>query len=199
MATYDKGILGPVFGKVGLVVGARWNGIDVLRSYNGRNTSRTGAQLAQRARFVEAVELAEVLLPLAELGLSRHVRKTTAMARLVREVQKHWLPSAGKYVLGTVAFSRGKATGARPQATRTSSGPEETVIVQWNSTPGNASDTALVSVFTDSGVLAVSHEAVRSDGTVSISLPSGWNKGIVSLAFYDGTRKLGSRVQSVGV
>ena len=52
MATYDKGILGPVNGTVGTVVGSSWKGIDYIRSKGGKRGSKSSAkQQAQMAKF----------------------------------------------------------------------------------------------------------------------------------------------------
>ena len=52
MAKYDVGVLGNFEGKVGTVVGSKWNGINYMRS-KGRKSKipPTQSQLEQRARF----------------------------------------------------------------------------------------------------------------------------------------------------
>ena len=53
MGTFEKGILGGFSGKVGSVVGSKWNGIDVMRSHPGKRGKNSGSkkQLEQQARF----------------------------------------------------------------------------------------------------------------------------------------------------
>lgn len=50
-----SGILGPVSGKIGGVVGGRWKNVPYLRSYTVPGASNTDLQIAQRARFAYIV------------------------------------------------------------------------------------------------------------------------------------------------
>lgn len=54
-----SGILGPVSGKIGGVVGARWKNVPYLRSHVVPGASNTDLQVAQRARFAYVVEAAK--------------------------------------------------------------------------------------------------------------------------------------------
>ena len=55
MGKLTSGILGPVSGRIGGVVGASWKGVKYLRSYVVPGASNTAAQLAQRARFAALI------------------------------------------------------------------------------------------------------------------------------------------------
>lgn len=55
MGKLTNGLLGPVSGRVGGVVGANWKGVRYLRSYVVPGASNTDAQIAQRARFSAVV------------------------------------------------------------------------------------------------------------------------------------------------
>lgn len=59
MGKINSGILGPVSGRIGGVVGARWKGQPYLRSYVVPGASETALQLAQRARFAYVVAAAK--------------------------------------------------------------------------------------------------------------------------------------------
>jgi len=59
MGKINSGILGPVSGRIGGVVGARWKGRAYLRSYVVPGKSETDLQLAQRARFAYVVASAK--------------------------------------------------------------------------------------------------------------------------------------------
>jgi len=54
-----SGILGPVSGKIGGVVGGRWKNVPYLRSYTIPGASNTDLQIAQRARFAYIVAAAK--------------------------------------------------------------------------------------------------------------------------------------------
>jgi hypothetical protein len=59
MARILNGILGPVSGKVGGVVGASWKGSAYIRSYTKPGYSRTDAQAAQRTNMQYLVQAAK--------------------------------------------------------------------------------------------------------------------------------------------
>jgi hypothetical protein len=59
MGKINSGILGPVSGRIGGVVGARWKGQPYLRSYVVPGASETDLQVAQRARFAYVVASAK--------------------------------------------------------------------------------------------------------------------------------------------
>lgn len=87
MAKYSKGILGPVSGKVGTVVGASWKSIHYFRSKPTKgNKSNTEAQKAQRGLFRINTRVAQALLPVGRVGLkalaSRKTEYNIIMERL---------------------------------------------------------------------------------------------------------------------
>jgi hypothetical protein len=59
MGKINSGILGPVSGKIGGVVGARWKNVPYLRSYVVPGASATDAQVAQREKFAYLVAAAK--------------------------------------------------------------------------------------------------------------------------------------------
>jgi hypothetical protein len=59
MGKIRSGILGPVSGRIGGVVGANWKGVSYLRSYVVPSPSATDLQLAQRTRFAYTVAAAK--------------------------------------------------------------------------------------------------------------------------------------------
>ena len=62
MGKFEKGILGHFDGKVGTVVGARWKGIDYMKSKNRKSTkAKTEKQLQQQARFTVGVRFVGAL------------------------------------------------------------------------------------------------------------------------------------------
>lgn len=59
MGKINSGILGPVSGKIGGVVGARWKNVPYLRAYVVPGSSATDLQVAQRAKFAYLVAAAK--------------------------------------------------------------------------------------------------------------------------------------------
>ena len=59
MARAMSGIMGPISGKIGGVVGSRWKGTPYYRAHVKPGLSRTDLQLAQRARFAYVVAAAK--------------------------------------------------------------------------------------------------------------------------------------------
>lgn len=69
MARYIKGILGPLQGTVGTVVGGSWNGIDYLRSRPKKsNRSASKLQIIQRAKFALVGEFLKGIVALLALA-----------------------------------------------------------------------------------------------------------------------------------
>jgi len=63
MSKLTSGILGPLKGKIGGVVGSTWKGIPVLKTKPASVANpRTAAQVTQRNAFTEAVAFARVIL-----------------------------------------------------------------------------------------------------------------------------------------
>jgi len=62
MAKLESGILGPVIGKVGGVVGFNWKGINALRAYVIPSNPNTPAQQTQRTLFGQIVARGKALL-----------------------------------------------------------------------------------------------------------------------------------------
>jgi len=62
MAKIAQGILGPVSGKVGNVVGGTWKGVDYVRGYIIPANPKSTAQTATREKFAEIVRLTKSCL-----------------------------------------------------------------------------------------------------------------------------------------
>ena len=90
MGTYNKGILGAFYGKVGPVVGATWRGKDVMRSLPKRsNRMATVIQQQQRTKFAMVTEFLSGIQPVikryfgGDTGLK--TRRNQAMSYLIKE------------------------------------------------------------------------------------------------------------------
>lgn len=62
MAKITQGILGPVSGKVGNVVGGSWKGVDYVRGYIIPANPKTSLQTENRDKFAEIVRLSKAML-----------------------------------------------------------------------------------------------------------------------------------------
>lgn len=80
MARITKGILGPVNGKVGTVVGSNWRGIDYIRSKSGpRKGQATLAQLDRQMRFTLMTGFLQSVKGMVQVGFQKAAQKQTAL------------------------------------------------------------------------------------------------------------------------
>lgn len=87
MAKYSKGILGPISGTVGTVVGSSWRAIDYVRSKATKfNDANTGAQQAQRKLFKTNAACARGLLTAGRVGLRALASRRTEFNILVQRL-----------------------------------------------------------------------------------------------------------------
>jgi hypothetical protein len=170
MGKIVSGLLGPVSGRVGGVVGARWKSVPYLRSYTVPGASRTDLQAAQRNAFGFTVAAARpfvgrILNPYYDKFLSR----VSGFNRFISE-------NISKYVPGE--------TPELPLAMVTD-GPlypgsglagvwntYSTMTVTWNTehgVDGSDADVAIAWVRDPvSNAVAFSANATRVDGTVDV-------------------------------
>lgn len=87
MAKYSKGILGPVRGTVGTVVGSSWRAIDYVRSKaSGFNDKNSPLQKEKRKAFRRHALAARALLPAARVGLKGLAVRATEYNVLVKRL-----------------------------------------------------------------------------------------------------------------
>lgn len=80
MARITKGILGPVNGKVGTVVGSNWRGIDYIRSKSApKKGQATLAQLDQQMRFTLMTGFLQSVKGMVQVGFQKAAQKQTAL------------------------------------------------------------------------------------------------------------------------
>jgi hypothetical protein len=83
MASMEKGILGPISGKVGTVVGSSWKGIDYIRSKSTRKRNFSAAQRDQQHRFSAAINFVSTMNDLLDMTFDRYaVKKSGSNAAL---------------------------------------------------------------------------------------------------------------------
>lgn len=183
MAKLPIGILGPVSGKVGNVVGGSWRGIDYLRSMPANVTNpRTEAQLSQRGKFVLMVRFLQPVLEYVRIGFKPHARQMStynaAMSYNMRNALEGTFPD---YTIRyeDVLLSRGNL---RPVSNLTLAEPNALELqVNWddNSTMANALSTdrvmLLVYNLEERDAFFDLNAGTRGDGQSLITLPPNYS------------------------
>ena len=83
MGKIEKGILGPISGTVGTVVGSRWKGIDYIRSKSSGKRSASVKQLDQQFKFSVAINFVSTMTDLLDMTFKNYaVKKTESNAAL---------------------------------------------------------------------------------------------------------------------
>jgi len=180
MGVINKGILGPVSGTVGTVIGGSWKGISYLRSQpTSRRTSFTTKQLEQQAKFALTIQFLQSMTPLLSESFRDYAVKMSGFNNAMRYTLLNAI--AGSYPTfsinySSVLVSRGDLPNASsPAATSTASG---TVNFNWvnNSGMGKAqpTDTSILVVYSPdlNQCIYTTAGAVRSAGTDTVSVPS---------------------------
>lgn len=108
MATYKKGINGPIKGKIGHVVAVTWRGIEVLRAMPEPSSKPASpAQLKQRRIFGMVNSWVKPLRDLIWIGYQLYEDEKTPMNHAVSFIMKQCLTAEGQIDFPKVAFSRG--------------------------------------------------------------------------------------------
>jgi hypothetical protein len=183
MGKISSGLLGPVSGKVGNVVGATWRGIDYLRIMPANvSNPRTPGQLNQRAKFIMVLRFLQPLLDFIKIGFRTWAVKMSAfnaaMSYNLRNAVTGEFPDFD-ISFADVLVSRGSL---RAVSGVSSTSPQAAELqVQWddNSGMGNAlaTDRVMVVVY-NSEKMDVRYEmdaGFRSDGQATISLPASYS------------------------
>lgn len=183
MGTYNKGILGAFYGKVGTVVGSTWRGKDVMRSLPRKSKREaTLLQKMQRDKFSLA---ASFLMPISTIvnryfgtRNSLKTQKNQAMSYLLKEAVMHNGTDA-YWDFSKILISRGDLIGLSNLTAVADSNQEVTVSWTDNSDQGNAqlSDQVLAVVYEEtSGLMWVAEGmATRDIETVTLPLPAYWS------------------------
>lgn len=152
MGIINKGILGPVSGTVGTVIGASWKGISYLRSQPAsRTTSFSIKQLEQQARFALVMKFLQTMTALLAVTFREYAVEMTGFNNAMRYTLLNAI--AGSYPTFTIDYSLALVSrGDLPNATNPSaySNVAGTVIYQWEDNSGMGKAQA-----TDASILAV--------------------------------------------
>lgn len=152
MGIINKGILGPVSGTVGTVIGGSWKGISYLRSQPAsRRTNFSIRQLEQQAKFALVMKFLQPMTPLLTVSFRDYAVEMSGFNNAMRYTLLNAI--TGTYPAFDIDYnralvSRGDLPNAlNPSAASTVAG---TVTYQWqdNSGVGKAQPT-------DAGILVV--------------------------------------------
>lgn len=182
MAKAYEGILGPVVGKIGPVVGYLWRGKPVFRAYVEHirypNTER---QQRERDWFITMVRLAAVARQALLLGM----RQKAAAAQMtegnwfVRRNKQHFRHENGTLHVDYERLMLSEGPVAPVTGTSAAVAPDGVLTVNWQKRSGlhreKSSDSVHLYVYNDDekrGLLAA--PAQRRDGRLSLRLPDHW-------------------------
>ncbi|WP_068243843.1 DUF6266 family protein, partial [Hydrotalea flava] len=153
MARITKGILGPVNGKVGTIVGSNWRGIDYIRSKPGTKKGQASlAQLDQQLRFTLMTGFLQSVKGMVQAGFQKAAQKQTALNAALSYNLKNG--TTGIYPTISLQYnmlllSRGDLPNA--QNPRSLAGTTGKVNLLWtdNSNTGKAKadDVAMITVY----------------------------------------------------
>lgn len=183
MGKYLKGILGPFSGLVGAVVGATWNGIEVLRSRpNKSKRPATEAQMKQRDKFALITEFSSPVNDLIRIGFQAyHTEQTPYNAALRLNIDNAVM---GVYPVLTIDYSKfviskGKLTDT-PQISMATT-EDAQLDFSWlnNAEPGttNGTDKITFLVYNPAKQRFVKAPgaAIRSALSYDMVLPASWS------------------------
>lgn len=187
MGKIKQGLLGPVSGKVGNVIGSSWRGIHYLRIVPANvNDPQTVPQLNQRSKFMVVLRFIQPLLTFLRVGFRsfgiRMSAYNAAMSYNLRNAVEGIFPDF--HIDYTKALvSRGNLRDV--EGAVASSIDPGSVVVNWsdNSGLGNASadDEAIIVVFNQDlmDMQYTLQAAQRSDTTAEIILPDTYSGSTV--------------------
>ena len=177
MGTYNKGILGAFYGKVGTVVGSTWRGKDVMRSLPRK--SKKEASLLQKQQRDKFTLVSNFLLPLSSIA-NRYFGTKGALKTQGNQAMSYLMKEAAMHI-GTEAFwdypkiliTRGDLLGL--STLTAAAGTNQEVTVNWvdNSGQGNAqvTDKVLAIVYEETSGLIWTAEGIATRDTESVTLP----------------------------
>lgn len=174
MGKINSGILGPVSGRIGGVVGARWKSVPYLRSYVVPGLSETALQVAQRERFSYVVAagkyfVGRVFNPYYDKFLS----KVSGFNRFITSN----IPKAPSYTpITAYQVTDGPLyPGSAAAATYNTANSE--VIVTWGTELGvdGSDDDVSIAWARErlTNIVYFSADGTRDDGTVSFTSVAG--------------------------
>jgi len=182
MARVRTGMLGPISGRIGNVVGGSWNGIDYLRSMPAEvRQPGSESQTNQRLKFKTVSNFISPMREVIAIGFKAYAVRMTAMnAAFAYNYKNALLENSGEYSIDypNALISRGVLNGAEtPEVVSSGAG---VLALSWadNSDSGAAAatDTLFYAVFNHNRQTAVYqlNAANRSDSGISVNVPAAW-------------------------
>jgi hypothetical protein len=182
MAKVVLGILDGFIGKVGTVVGSYWKGKPVMRGYKRiHHDSKSEKQLLIRTRFGALAKLAEVFLPVLQMGFYK-VARQKVMTEGNIFIRKNWemthstVPGIATIDYPELVISAGKLHNV-DFGTPSFDNPLEVEVTYSTVSPLDDSND-LVYIFAyspDANEGLLSESAKRDTGRISLTVPSHWN------------------------
>jgi len=180
MAIFNKGILGPLSGTVGTVIGANWKGISYLRRQSGsRRTVFSQKQLDQQAKFAAVMRFLQPMTPLLGTSFRDYAVEMSGFNNAMRYTLKHAVTGAyPNYSIdySMVLVSRGDVpNAANPTASAAVAGQ---VAFAWldNSGVGKAApdDNSILVAYCPARMQCIftTAGAVRSSGSAVLNVAS---------------------------
>lgn len=180
MGNYNKGILGPFYGKVGTVVGASWRGIDYMRSLPKKgNRTPTEVQLLQRRRFLTVSEFLAPINPVLRKffgsNAGTNTRLNQAMSYHMKEAVNYAEPDF-EILYNKVQISKGDLLGVQ-NPTQVSTA-QNSINFSWEDNSGQgeakATDQLVVVVYAPSANLYFYslNAGTRSAENAAVALPA---------------------------
>lgn len=181
MGKIDGGILGGVNGKVGAVVGAKWNGIKYLRAYVSKiKNPKTEKQLRQRSKFSLIGKFVKAVIPVVRIGFRQFAG---AGKSAYSRAMEYNIDTAlkGEYPNFEIDFNKATlSVGELPIAKNvTVTSAAGNLNFTWDkSTPGAASENDRVLLLAyNNGRQRAAYDLssfVRADGEGALPLPWIW-------------------------
>lgn len=201
MAVIKQGILGGFSGKVAGVVGSSWKGISVMKSLpQSVANPQTAGQVAQRGKFAITVAFAvSILTTIVKPLWDRFAIRQSGYNAFIQSNIDNF-DASGLVSPADLTISSGKMASSSIDSVATS-GVSPTVTVNWTDDSGSgyklASDEVYAVCYNETqDVVGVSSAvAVRSDGTIDITLPANLAVGDV-LRFYLAFRRADGTIVS---
>lgn len=187
MGTINQGILGNVSGRVGNVVGSSWKGIGVVKiKPSSVANPQTAAQVEQRTRMSSVVAFAKPLLQSWIKPLWDRFAQKQSGYNAFCSANISLFNTDTPLDVPSLVMSVGNMEGT-PIVSAGFHALDGEVEVQWSSDTSGfqlANDTAYVCVIGPGGeLLGLSSDALRSDGSVIIPVPSNIESFLPLTAF----------------
>ena len=182
MARHKKGILGPVEGKVGDVIGSSWNGIPYFRARpTSYHDAKTSTQLNNRMKMTVTQKFLKAITPYLRIGFRNYAVGQSAYNAAASYTRNNALLITEDNVSidpTKVLVSRGTLPGSYACEVKVTG--KDGIAFSWdakNQQEGaEADDFVMPMVYNLSKMESIysTQSFLRADGQASLTLPSKW-------------------------